>query len=773
VTVPSTVELIVKITNAVNPLRQVKKEADKTNESFKKTEDVLRRVTAASNQVKLSIQEQQKSLPKLSQVQGVLAAKVRNSEQAMRAQIKALRDLQVRVNFNGSLYKKLGAEIEKYETRLRSASSTADKAKSSNNGLGASLRKLAVGFGVARAGQRALQAGIQRDESERRLRLLTQRFGETAQAQEAAQRAAEKFNLSQTEANVQLSRLIARLRPMGLSMQTIETAFAGFNTATILAGATASESAGAFLQLSQALGSGVLRGQELNSILEQAPLIAQAIATEMGSTVGALKKFGEDGKITSDIVIRALGRVEREGAGQLEEALKGPAAAIKDFQNAAEDVQVALTQDIIPEMAKSFRELADLILSLGPLFRGVGVNIGGGLGAINDLIDINRMSKPESARSILGRGRIAPGERGLPELFAPLGGKEFVSRLRTQAASAAKVTGKDVTELFVASLQRALKTLDAKTSTLPANFDMMVMNAGGPKTKPTGLSDEEKKRLDKIKQQNILAKTKFFQAQEELAVLLETNEVEKIRLDFAAQRANVQRDYASLIANAKSDEERLNLLGALRNDLQVLSLEQNVAITDVIEKRTKTFSDQLAQQDEFRQAIAEQNTAYEELNTTFRTGIVDGILAAVEGTKSLSDSLLGVIKQMARLILQQQLLNALSGFNLFSFAPSTAGPGGYTIPSGAIPKFANGGRPPVGRPSIVGERGPELFVPDRAGTIVPNGGFGGANVVVNVDASGSSVQGDEGSSRQLGALIGAAVQGEIIKQQRPGGLLSR
>ena len=112
-TVPSTVELIVKITNAVNPLRQVKKEADKTNESFKKTEDVLRRVTAASNQVKLSIQEQQKSLPKLSQVQGVLAAKVRNSEQAMRSQIKALRDLQVRVNFNGSLYKKLGAEIEK------------------------------------------------------------------------------------------------------------------------------------------------------------------------------------------------------------------------------------------------------------------------------------------------------------------------------------------------------------------------------------------------------------------------------------------------------------------------------------------------------------------------------------------------------------------------------------------------------------------------------------------------------------------------------------
>ena len=56
--------------------------------------------------------------------------------------------------------------------------------------------------------------------------------------------------------------------------------------------------------------------------------------------------------------------------------------------------------------------------------------------------------------------------------------------------------------------------------------------------------------------------------------------------------------------------------------------------------------------------------------------------------------------------------------------------------------FANGGRPPVGRPSVVGERGPELFVPRTAGTIVPNHAMGGANVTVNVDASGSSVEGD-------------------------------
>ena len=87
--------------------------------------------------------------------------------------------------------------------------------------------------------------------------------------------------------------------------------------------------------------------------------------------------------------------------------------------------------------------------------------------------------------------------------------------------------------------------------------------------------------------------------------------------------------------------------------------------------------------------------------------------------------------------------------------------------------FADGGRPPVGRPSIVGERGPELFVPNSAGTIIPNHAMGGStNIVVNVDASGTNVEGDEDQGRELGRLISVAVQSELIQQKRPGGLLA-
>ena len=206
-------------------------------------------------------------------------------------------------------------------------------------------------------------------------------------------------------------------------------------------------------------------------------------------------------------------------------------------------------------------------------------------------------------------------------------------------------------------------------------------------------------------------------------------------------------------------------------------LQVETQITDQRSKQiaeaAKGFEAQMRHQGELREAIAGQKNQYEELNATFRNGIVDSILDAVDGTRSLGESLAGVLKQMARMILQQQLMNALGGFNLFGGGGGGAGGGfGVTPLTSGMKFFANGGRPPVGRPSVVGERGPELFVPDRAGTIVPNHAMGGANVTVNVDASGSSVEGDADDAAQLGKAIGIAVQQELIKQKRPGGLLA-
>ena len=162
----------------------------------------------------------------------------------------------------------------------------------------------------------------------------------------------------------------------------------------------------------------------------------------------------------------------------------------------------------------------------------------------------------------------------------------------------------------------------------------------------------------------------------------------------------------------------------------------------------------------FTTELERQKQLAAEIGQTIEQGIKGAIMGAIDGSKSLSESLSGILRQLGGMFLNR-------GIGSFKNQDGTGG-------SGLLGMFANGGRPPVGRPSIVGERGPELFVPSRAGTIIPNHELGGStSVVVNVDASGTEVQGNQGNADQLGRLIGQAVQAELIKQKRPGGLLTR
>ena len=163
---------------------------------------------------------------------------------------------------------------------------------------------------------------------------------------------------------------------------------------------------------------------------------------------------------------------------------------------------------------------------------------------------------------------------------------------------------------------------------------------------------------------------------------------------------------------------------------------------------------------DLNKAAEETLDAFDKMKTTIQGDIKDGIKGLIKGTSTLGDLLNNVADRFLDLALNQGLYGNI---------------GGQTVTGGLFKMlgFASGGRPPVGKPSVVGERGPELFVPDRSGTIVPNNQLGGStNVVVNVDAKGSSVEGDESRSAELGRVISIAVQSEIVNQQRPGGLLA-
>jgi len=149
------------------------------------------------------------------------------------------------------------------------------------------------------------------------------------------------------------------------------------------------------------------------------------------------------------------------------------------------------------------------------------------------------------------------------------------------------------------------------------------------------------------------------------------------------------------------------------------------------------------------------NEGFKQVGVTISQTLAQGIKGLIKGTQSLGEMLGNIANKIQDMALDMAIGAAFKFFKL--------------------PGFAAGGKPPVGKPAIVGERGPELFVPRQAGTIVPNdklGGGGTVNISVSVDASGSSVEGDEAQSAQLGNMLAGAIQSELVRQKRPGGLLA-
>jgi hypothetical protein len=258
--------------------------------------------------------------------------------------------------------------------------------------------------------------------------------------------------------------------------------------------------------------------------------------------------------------------------------------------------------------------------------------------------------------------------------------------------------------------------------------------AGGGKTPAEKAAEAKQKQL-------AAAKELLTDLERESQLITASTDEERERLKLTFEKANLARQFPEL-----SSEELQNL----RDQLEV-----NFGLTQADKARIEAAKLLKIEQDK-------QLAQVKEVANAIQTGITDAIMSAVDGSKSLRESLSGILKQLAGMFLQK----GIGGFNV-------GGKGGSGL-LGLLPGFANGGRPPVGRPSIVGERGPELFVPRSSGTIVPNNAMGGStNVVVNVDAKGTAAQGNDANADQLGRVIGAAVQAELIKQKRPGGLLTR
>ena len=701
------------------------------------------------------------------------------------------------------------------------------------------LQSAAAGLGLGLIAKSAVQSAASFKALQTRLKLVTSEFGEYEQAQALVAKAAKQFGISNREAAEGVADIFTRLRPLGISLADIESTFIGFNTVAKLSGVSAAGASAAFTQLAQALGSGRLQGDEFRSIAEQVPGLLQAISSATGIATGDLKEYASQGKLTSDVVIKALKKLESEGADKIAAIVQdSDIQRFKDFQNATDDLSIAIGSNLLPVVTPLIGGATELVKAFGQLPEPIQVSVVGvtGLAGAAAILSPAIATLNGLLATLVGGAGLKAAITGLAVMgekaMAAAAGKTVLASAVT--AANAKITASTVAlgalklallalpYVAVAAGVTALGVALFNASKRQKEFNELVKNGGKAAVEAAVKVEQLRKtqaqqRIDEAPEGGRMGKTSPFirrmkrvvaDADARIAQLKgrlskigedggnggggggggsldlgKRKDMTQRMLDLnnqlrAAQEGEQARLAATLALMVRKQEiaesemlplEKQNALNQAIHDFRQEILEIDRQIAD---QAAADFEARMRHQDKLREAIAAQKTQYDELNETFRTGIVDSILDAVDGTKSLAEGLAGVLKQMARMILQQQLMNALSGINIFGGGGGAGGGFGVVPKTSGMKFFANGGRPPVGRPSVVGERGPELFVPDRAGTIIPNHAMGGANVTVNVDASGSSVEGDTDQASQLGRAIGIAVQQELVKQKRPGGLLA-
>jgi len=754
---------------------------------------------------------------------------------------------------------------------LRQINSASKQAQGALQGLA----RAAAGLALVEFGRRSVQAAASLNDLNTRLKLLTSEYGEFERAQRLASEAAKQFGLSNREATEGVADIYARLRPLGISLSEISSTFKGFNVIAKLSGVSAAGASAAFTQLAQALGSGRLQGDEFRSIAEQVPGLLQAVAEETGKSVGELKEFASQGKLTSDILIRALQKVEKEGAGKIAKIVKeSDVQRFKDLQNAVDELSTAFGQTLLPAVTPIVKVLTDLVRLFGQLpspIRTTAVAVGllaAAVRTFNGAVSLTLLGKLGTALATLA-GVTNTLTTGFTVAGAAVTKTNLVITASTVAAGALKVAllalpwvavaagvGFFVSKIIEANnkqkeLNETIKTGGREALEAALNTSLLAQAQAQQRIENLKASGRASgAALRNAKADLELQNANIRKIRDRLGILAEESELEfqkkkeeEEKLKNAGKRKDISKEQLRLeellfAAQIKGDQQEQAYLEKLIRREQILSaemkprerikayLDSELQYSERIKQIRQEISDIMAgaritpsessfdgseasgiftakdaraqHLDTLKQKLQDLANPLEQIkaiSSTIGDAFSQGIKGMVEGTVTARQALAGFFKSVADSFLNMatEIINAairMMAFqiisSLFPGAPKFSASsmvlpglsGSLNVP-GILPgispagALASGGTAIGGKSYLVGEKGPELFTPGRTGSVTPNSAIGGANIVVNVDAKGTQAQGNQPNSEQLGRLIGSAVQAELIKQKRPGGLLTQ
>lgn len=280
----------------------------------------------------------------------------------------------------------------------RKVKSSFDRMANSSTALSSILRRAAVTAGAFFGGREIVQILDSAKKIESQLKLATQETGSFARAMGDVRSIATSTRTSLEETANLYATFQRNARELGITQEESARATETVTKAFRISGATAAEATGGLRQFLQGVQSGTLRGEELNSVLENAPRLARLLADSLGVTIGELRALGQEGELTGDKLINAL--TSQEFTAAIDEEFK---ALPVTFGEAVEQINTAATitfgafdrggefskaiVNFITDGADGFAEMERAAASLGSSTRA---EIDGIVAAFGPLIDATR-----------------------------------------------------------------------------------------------------------------------------------------------------------------------------------------------------------------------------------------------------------------------------------------------------------------------------------------------------------------------------------------------
>lgn len=429
------------------------------------------------------------------------------------------------------------------------------------------------------------------------------------------------------------------------------------NEVIAMSGTDATGANAAMLQLGQALSSGVLRGEEFNSVIEQAPALLDPIAKHLGVTVGALRQLAQDGKITSKVIFDSF----NEAGPSIEKAFGQAIPTIsQQFQRLKNDVGVAVGElakdaNLTKIAADSLAGLKDVVAaSLAPVkllndgLHELGMTLGdlagGGFGGMAELksyiadLDaggnfmdkfMNAGQRMSDQQEVINR-TVAAGTGHLNEYSQSM----VKQTLQTQLGESAAVA-------FTSAMDIASGKTDAwrdKTDSLGSTFSKLVNGAGNELvewlTNTKGKLDEAANAMDPwfgAHEKAITLNDRISQAMTTAGFVWDglTKKIEK-QATAAKAHTKEMNALARALLGSESPSDRAIRAGAAEragneseNDL-ISKLEEGTATAQL-----ELFNARLAQLDDLQKRAAISAEAYETArNDAFSDAFTKGLLGS-------------------------------------------------------------------------------------------------------------------------------------------------